>query len=85
MSIASFHVGVEQAWWAGLEKCGSNINEAVMTLEELRLKVLGAPVTKCNEIAWSMFGISMAGYNAILSLMMAVFTFMAIKTGVYHD
>lgn len=85
MGIAIFHVGVEQAWWPGLEQCGANVNDIAMTLEELRLEVLKAPVTRCNEIAWSLFGISMAGYNAILSFLMALFSFTAMRSGAYHD
>ena len=38
------------------------------TLEELRAQVLGAPVVRCDEVAWSLFGISMAGYNGLISL-----------------
>lgn len=85
MGIAIFHVGVEQGWWAGLEKCGAGLNDVSMTLEELRLEVLNAPLTRCNEVAWSLFGISMAGYNAILSFFMAIFSFVAMKSGAYHD
>ena len=85
MAIAIFHTGVEQEWWPGMSECGSNTNDTGLTIEELREKVLNAPLVRCNEIAWSLFGISMAGYNAILSFIMALFSFAAARIGTYHD
>ncbi len=64
--IAVYHVGVEQHWWAGLSGCTAPPTPA--TLEELRRQILSAPVVRCDEVAWSLFGISMAGYNALASV-----------------
>lgn len=64
--IAAFHVGVEQHWWPGLASCGG-VSDAPMTLEALKRQIMSAPVVRCDEIPWSLFGISMAGYNALLS------------------
>ncbi len=65
--IAFYHVGVEQQWWAGPTACSGG-GGTPQTLEELRAQVLGAPVVRCDEVAWSLFGISMAGYNGLISL-----------------
>jgi disulfide bond formation protein DsbB len=70
--IAFFHVGVEQHWWQGTAECGSALPPAA-TVEELRQRLLAQPVVRCDEVAWSLFGISMAGYNVLLSLALAVF------------
>ena len=64
--IALFHVGVEQQFWSGTQGCGSNIEAT--SVEAFRLKLLQQPIVRCDEIAWSLFGVSMAGYNLILSL-----------------
>mgnify|MGYP003627042217 FL=1 len=69
--IAGFHVGVEQHWWAGTSECGAQ-SGAPQTVEALKQQLLATAVTRCDEIAWSLFGISMAGYNLILSLAGAV-------------
>src|SRR5690606_26210528 len=64
--IAGFHVGVEQGWWQGTSGCGapaSGTGGGAMTLEQLRAQVLAAPVVRCDEVPWSLLGISMAGYN----------------------
>ena len=60
--IGAFHVGVEQHWWQGTAECGATIDTS-LSLEELKAKLLAAPVVRCDEVAWSLFGISMAGYN----------------------
>jgi disulfide bond formation protein DsbB len=65
--IATYHVGVEQGWWLGAASCsGPDLN--TMTIDELREHLLQAPVVRCDEVAWSLLGISMAGYNILTSL-----------------
>ena len=65
--IAIYHTGIEQHWWTGPTAC-SGTAAAPQTLEALRAQVLAAPVVRCDDIPWSLFGISMAGYNALISL-----------------
>ncbi len=79
--IAGFHVGVEQHWWAGLASCGGGdqINTA-QTVEELRKALTAAPVVRCDEIPWSLFGISLAGFNLIISLGLAGFSLWALMS-----
>ncbi len=67
--VAVFHVGVEQHWWAA-GACTDQLGDA-KTIEELRAALLRTPVARCDEIAWSLFGISMAGYNAVVSVILA--------------
>lgn len=65
-AIAGFHVGVEQKWWAGTAECGGNLAAGV-SVEDLKQQLLAAPVVRCDEVAWSLFGISMAGYNFLIA------------------
>src|SRR5262249_36015623 len=65
--IAGFHVGVEQHWWQGTPECGSTTGGAA-SVDELRARLMGQAIVRCDEIAWSLFGISMAGYNFLISL-----------------
>lgn len=67
--VAAFHVGVEQGWWAGTAGCFGNSSAA--TVDELRAQIMSGSVTHCDEVAWSLFGISMAGYNFLISLGLA--------------
>jgi disulfide bond formation protein DsbB len=80
--IAIYHAGVEQGWFPGPTSCSADATMAAQTVEELRRLLLAEPVTRCDEIPWSLFGISMAGYNAIVSLILAAGSlFAAVKTG----
>ena len=65
--IAPFHVGVEQHWWQGSGACGA-VGTMARTVQELRAQILAAPVVRCDEVPWSLFAISMAGYNVLASL-----------------
>lgn len=72
--IAFYHLGVEQHWWMGTEGCVDAAAVSAQTVEELRAQLLAAPVVPCDEVAWSLFGVSMAGYNAVVSLALAAVT-----------
>ena len=60
-AIGVFHAGVELGWWEGLTQCTAG---GALTLEEL----MNVPLVRCDQVQWSWLGISMAGWNAILSL-----------------
>lgn len=70
-AIAFFHVGVEQHWWA-FETCSTTFNTT--DLDALREQLLNAPTVRCDDVAWSLFGISMAGYNFLMSLGLGAIT-----------
>jgi disulfide bond formation protein DsbB len=61
--IAAFHVGVEEHWWEGLKACEGTIDPTNMTVEELANALKQAPNVPCDKKAFTLFGISMAGYN----------------------
>lgn len=63
--IAAFHVGVEQHWWKGITRCAAAATSG--STADIISQVLAQPMIRCDAIAWSLFGISMAGYNAIIS------------------
>ena len=71
--IALFHVGVEQKWWQGLATCSGDLGGAVST-QDILSAIENAPIVRCDEPAFVLFGISMAGYNLILALALALFT-----------
>ena len=78
--VAVYHVGVEQGWFQGPTSCSGAATEAT-TIEELRRQLLAAPIVRCDEVAWSMFGISMAGYNLIASLLLGGFALYSAAAG----
>ena len=76
-AIAAFHVGVEQKWWEGLPSCSGAVDMTKLSPEEMRKMILSGPPARCDQVAWSLFGISMAGYNFLISLAVAAFAFWA--------
>lgn len=73
--VAVFHVGVEQHWWPGFTECASPIS-GDMTTEEYEAAILAAPVVRCDQVAWSFAGISMAGYNVFYAIGLGLFAFL---------
>jgi disulfide bond formation protein DsbB len=60
-----FHAGVEYAWWKGPATCtGGGVVSPTLDLDKLRDTV----VPMCDVVPWSLFGISLAGFNFLFSL-----------------
>jgi disulfide bond formation protein DsbB len=78
--IGMFHVGVEQLWWEGLAACTAGSIEGFSTADLLDPTKDIAAVVRCDEIAWSLLGISMAGWNVVLSLVLTGFWVKAART-----
>ena len=69
-ALAFYHAGVEYKWWAGPSTCGGGTIPA--SFEELK-KTMNKPIVPCDTPAWTLFGISMAGYNGLMSLATGLF------------
>ncbi|MEW5703700.1 MAG: disulfide bond formation protein B [Pseudomonadota bacterium] len=67
--LASYHVGVEQGWFTLSAACaGGGESES---LEMLRQSLRATEPARCDEVPWALFGISIAGFNALASLALA--------------
>ena len=66
-----YHAGVEWGFWQGPTSCaaGAPSSAPVGNILESLGKVRAVP---CNEAAWRLFGISLAGYNALVSAFAAL-------------
>lgn len=71
--ISAYHVGVEYKWWAGPSSCSGTVMSMPQSLEEMR-NALANPVhlPRCDTAAWTLFGISLAGFNLLISLALFV-------------
>ncbi len=83
--IAFYHVGVEQHWWASVAACGASgggpgdVGEP-QTVDQLRQMLMQAkPVKACDEVDWTLFGLSMATYNVPFSLALALASLWGVK------
>ena len=77
--IGVFHVGVEQLWWEGLATCSAGSISGISAADLLNPAADVAAPVRCDEIAWQMLGVSMAGWNAILSLGLAAVWVLAAR------
>ena len=71
VGLGVFHVGVEQRWWDGPTTC-SGADPSALSTEELLASIMEAPLVRCDEIVWDLWGITMAGWNALISLALAL-------------
>lgn len=78
-AIGVLHVGVEQKWWEGLATCTAGTLDGVSTADLLNPAVDVAAVVRCDAIAWQMFGLSMAGWNVVISVALALIWFAAAR------
>lgn len=69
--LGLYHSGVEQGWWQGPSTCTSG-SVGALSPDKLLDQIMTAPLIQCDQIAWSMFGLSMASWNAILSAFLVV-------------
>ncbi|HEX7821926.1 MAG TPA: disulfide bond formation protein B [Sphingobium sp.] len=67
--IGGFHAGVEYGWWQGLTTCATGLSAGGG--QSALDAIMHAPLVRCDVAAWSLFGISMAGYNFLLSTLAA--------------
>lgn len=64
-AIGVYHAGVELGIFEGLTTCAAT---AGGTGADLLKDIMNAPLVRCDQVQFSFLGISMAGWNAILSL-----------------
>lgn len=64
--IGLFHAGVEYGWWPGLTTCSTTPSGG--SSADILTQIMATPITRCDVAPWSLFGISLAGYNGLLSV-----------------
>jgi disulfide bond formation protein DsbB len=73
--IGGFHAGVEYGWWEGLTAC-------TMTAEaggDPLASILAAPLVRCDVAPWTLAGVSLAGFNFLISTAAAIAIFVLLK------
>lgn len=71
MTIGIYHMGVEYTWWEGPNTCTAGSPQG-LSPEDLLTQILEAPVVRCDEVVWSLAGLSMAGWNVVISALLAL-------------
>ncbi|GAC1412518.1 MAG: disulfide bond formation protein B [Novosphingobium sp.] len=60
--IGLLHAGVEYHWWTGPTACSTTRIEG-----DALSAIMNAPLVRCDTAAWTLFGVSLAGYNFLVS------------------
>ncbi|MBW6527631.1 disulfide bond formation protein B [Sphingomonas sp. RHCKR7] len=66
-AIGVFHAGVEYHWWQGMTACTQTTSTLGLSTDQALKDLLAAPIVRCDAAQWSLFGVSLAGWNALLS------------------
>ena len=66
-----YHAGVEWSWWQGPTSCAAGAPSSA-PIGNILDSIRNIRAVPCNEAAWRLFGISLAGYNALISAVAAI-------------
>jgi disulfide bond formation protein DsbB len=75
-AIGVFHAGVEYHWWQGITACTTTAAAGGGSADQILARIMAAPIVRCDAPQWTLFGVSLAGFNALFSLAgaLAIFT-----------
>ena len=62
--LAVWHAGVEYHWWVGPTHCTRTLGGSG---GDFMADLMKAPLIQCDQPQWTLFGISLAGFNAMIS------------------
>ena len=79
-AIGMYHTGVERLWWAGPTSCSAGSIAGLDVKDLLDPSIVVAPVVRCDEVAWQMLGLSMASWNVVVSLGLALIWLLAARS-----
>lgn len=76
--MGAYHAGVEWGWFAGPTDCGGAAPAAAGSMQDFMKQLQTTRVVSCTEAAWRFAGLSLAGWNAVMSLGLAGFAVLAV-------
>ena len=69
--LGAYHAGVEWGFWAGPSDCGATSAPAAGSVGDFMTSLQTTRVVSCTEAAWRFLGLSLAGWNVVISLGLA--------------
>lgn len=69
--LGVYHAGIEWKFWPGPTECSGALTPLGGNIDLLK-QVQTTSVVRCDEAAWRLFGISLAGYNALIAAALAL-------------
>jgi disulfide bond formation protein DsbB len=71
--LGAYHAGVEWGFWAGPSDCGGGSGVGAGNVGDFLNQLQNTRVVSCTEAAWRFLGLSLAGWNVLISLGLAAF------------
>ncbi|WP_230532815.1 disulfide bond formation protein B [Microvirga roseola] len=71
--LGAYHSGVEWGFWAGPSDCGGGSGASPGNVGDFLNQLQNTRVVSCTEAAWRFVGLSLAGWNVVISLALAAF------------
>jgi disulfide bond formation protein DsbB len=68
--LALFHAGVEWKWWPGPQECSGPLTD-LSAGGDLLSSLTNLTIVRCDEAQWRFLGLSLAGYDVLISLALA--------------
>jgi len=75
--LGLYHAGVEYGWWEGLTACTSETALGDNPLDA----IMNAPLIRCDRAQWTLLGVSLAGFNFLISVPAALVVFALLRRG----
>lgn len=77
--LGIYHAGVEWHFWAGPAGCSGGGGAATGDVNDFMKSLNNIQVVSCTDAAWRLAGISLAGWNALISLALAALGFWGFR------
>ena len=79
--LGAYHSGVEWGFWLGPSDCGGSSGVGAGNVSDFLNQLEKTRVVSCTEAAWRFLGLSLAGWNVLISLGLAAFAAFAARKG----
>ncbi|MBT8411725.1 MAG: disulfide bond formation protein B [Octadecabacter sp.] len=79
-ALGLYHTGVERDWWEGPTSCaGTGLDLSNMSAADLLSTDTGPTIVLCDQVVWQFLTLSMASWNALISLALTGFWVLALR------
>ena len=76
--MATYHFGIENDFWRSLTNCESDFKN-FSEKKYLKEYLLNKNYIACSDVSFKILGISLAGYNILISFSLAILSFVGLK------
>lgn len=79
-ALGVYHAGVEWRWWPGPDTCAGGLQPLSTGAGGLLGELARTRVIRCDEAPWRFAGLSFAGWNAVISLLLTMLAAQAVTS-----